>query len=144
MSPARGWDEPSLRKSEDSNRMTMPTAPVAQRRRWSTLVSVLVPVRDAEAYLDGALRSLAQQTHEDLEVIVVDDGSHDASGEIARDWALRDGRFRVLHQDPRGFVAASQRACLEARGRYVAAMGADDVARPRRLEGQLAVLGGGG
>jgi glycosyltransferase involved in cell wall biosynthesis len=103
-------------------------------------VSVLVPVRDGEAYLDEALRSLAEQTHEELEVIVVDDGSRDASGDIARDWARRDRRFRVVRQEPRGFVAASQRACSEARGRYVAAMGADDVARPRRLEVQLAVL----
>jgi glycosyltransferase involved in cell wall biosynthesis len=101
---------------------------------------VLVPVRDGEEYLDEALRSLAEQTHEDLEVIVVDDGSRDASGEIGRAWALRDRRFRVVPQGPRGFVAASQRACAEARGRYVAAMGADDVARPRRLELQLAAL----
>ena len=110
------------------------------RRQGSTLVSVLVPVRDAEAYLDEALRSLAQQTHENLEVIVVDDGSHDASGDIARDWARRDPRFRIVSQEPLGFVAASQRALAEARGRYVAAMGADDVARPRRLEVQLAAL----
>lgn len=103
-------------------------------------MSVLVPVRDAEEYLDEALRSLSEQTHEDLEVIVVDDGSRDASGDLARDWAARDRRFRVVHQEPRGFVAASQRACAEARGRYVAAMGADDVARPRRLEVQLAAL----
>jgi glycosyltransferase involved in cell wall biosynthesis len=104
-------------------------------------VSVLVPVRDAEAYLDEALQSLAEQTHEDLEVIVVDDGSRDASGEIARDWSLRDSRFRVVQQQPpQGFVAASRRACAEARGSYVAAMGADDVARPRRLEVQLGVL----
>jgi glycosyltransferase involved in cell wall biosynthesis len=99
-----------------------------------------VPVRDAEAYLGEALESLAQQTHEDLEVIVVDDGSRDASGEIARDWARRDRRFRVVHQEPAGFVAASQRACADARGRYLAAMGGDDVARPRRLEAQLAAL----
>ena len=104
------------------------------------LVSVLVPVRDAEAYLDEALQSLAQQTHEDVEVIVVDDGSRDASGDIARDRALRDRRFRVFRQERGGFVAASQRACAEARGRYIAAMGADDVAQPRRLEVQLAVL----
>jgi glycosyltransferase involved in cell wall biosynthesis len=106
----------------------------------STLVSVLVPVRDAEAYLDDALRSLAQQTHEHLEVVVVDDGSRDASGDIAREWAFRDRRFRVVRQEPRGFVAASQRAYAEARGRYLAAMGADDVARQRRLELQLGVL----
>jgi glycosyltransferase involved in cell wall biosynthesis len=103
-------------------------------------VSVLVPVRDAEAYLGDALRSIAEQTHENLEVIVVDDGSRDSSGDIAGNWARRDSRFRVVQQPARGFVAASQRACAEARGSYLAAMGADDVARPRRLELQLAVL----
>lgn len=101
---------------------------------------MLVPVRDGDLYLDAALRSIAEQTHEDLEVVVVDDGSRDASGEIARGWAVRDSRFRVVHQQPLGFVAASQRACAEARGRYLAAMGADDVARPRRIEVQIAVL----
>jgi glycosyltransferase involved in cell wall biosynthesis len=103
-------------------------------------VSVLVPVRNGEAYLDEALRSIAEQTHEDLEVIVVDDGSRDASAEIARGWAERDSRFRLVHQEPLGFVAASQRACAEAADRFVAAMGADDVARPRRLGVQLAAL----
>lgn len=78
---------------------------------------MLVPVRDGEAYLDDALRSLAEQTHEDLEVIVVDDGSRDGSADIAHEWALRDRRFRVVHQEPLGFVAASQRALFEARGR---------------------------
>jgi len=106
----------------------------------STLVSVLVPVRDGEAFLDEALGSLAAQTHEHIEVIVVDDGSRDASGDIARDRAQRDPRFRVVRQEPGGFVAASQRACAEARGSYVAAMGADDVARPRRFELQLDAL----
>ena len=101
---------------------------------------MLVPVRDGEAFLDEALRSIAAQTHEELEVVVVDDGSRDASGDIAREWASRDSRFRVVSQEPLGFVAASQRACAEARGDYVAAMGADDVARPRRLELQLAAL----
>jgi len=111
----------------------------AAARRLS-LVSVLVPVRDGEAFLDEALRSLAEQTYEHLEVVVVDDGSRDASGQIARAWAARDPRFRVVRQEPAGFVAASSRALAEARGDYVAAMGADDVARPRRLELQLAAL----
>jgi glycosyltransferase involved in cell wall biosynthesis len=106
----------------------------------SELVSVLLPVRDGEAYLDEALRSIAEQTHENIEVVVVDDGSRDSSADIARDWAARDPRFRVVRQEPQGFVAASQRACAESRGRYVAAMGADDVARPRRLEVQLAAV----
>ena len=97
-------------------------------------------MRDADAYLDDALQSLARQTHENLEVVVVDDGSRDASAEIAREWARRDRRFRVVHQEPRGFLRASQRACAEAGGSYIAAMGADDMARPRRVELQLSAL----
>jgi glycosyltransferase involved in cell wall biosynthesis len=116
-----------------------PSSMKAAGRRLS-LVSVLLPVRDGEAYLDEALRSLAQQTHEDLEVIVVDDGSCDASAEITAEWAARDPRIRVVRQEPGGFAAASRRALAEARGAYVAAMGADDVARPRRLELQLAAV----
>ncbi|MES1247578.1 MAG: glycosyltransferase, partial [Actinomycetota bacterium] len=75
-----------------------------------------------------------------LGVIVVDDGSTDDSNEIARAWAAEDPRFRVIRQEPQGFVAASRRAHADARGAYVAAMGADDVARPRRLELQLATV----
>ncbi|HSC74352.1 MAG TPA: glycosyltransferase family 2 protein [Gaiellaceae bacterium] len=103
-----------------------------------------MPVRDAQPFLHEALRSIAEQTHENLEVVVDDDGSLDASAEIAREWAARDRRFRLVRQEPRGFVAASQRGWAEARGRYIAAMGADDVARPRRLEVQLAALEGEG
>ena len=89
-----------LANVDDLGRLALRSRAVAR----STLVSVLVPVRDAAAYLDEALQSLAQQTHEDLEVIVVDDGSGDASGDIAREWARRDRRFRVVHQEPRPVV----------------------------------------
>ena len=59
-------------------------------------------------------------------------------------WASRDRRFRLVRQEASGFVAASRRASAETRGRFLAAMGADDIARPRRLELQLAALEGDG
>jgi glycosyltransferase involved in cell wall biosynthesis len=104
------------------------------------LVSVLMPVRDEAPYLAEALESLSEQTLEDIEVLVVDDGSRDGSAEIADAHARGDSRFRVLRQQPAGLVAALERARAEARGRYVARMDGDDVALPRRLETQVAAL----
>jgi glycosyltransferase involved in cell wall biosynthesis len=102
------------------------------------LVSVLLPVRDEAPYLAEALASLSAQTLEDFEAIVVDDGSMDSSAEIAD--AHPDTRFRVIRQPRQGLVAALERACGEARGRFLARMDGDDVALPRRLELQVAAL----
>jgi glycosyltransferase involved in cell wall biosynthesis len=104
------------------------------------LVSVIVPVRDEALFLEEALLSLAEQTFEDFEVIVVDDGSRDASPEIATEFAASDQRFRLIRQGRRGVVAAAERARTAARGRYVACMDGDDRAHPRRLEVQLDAL----
>ena len=108
------------------------------------LVSALVPVRDEEPFLAEALQSLAQQTLEDYEALVVDDGSVDGTAEIATAFAARDSRFRLLRQERRGVVAAAERGRAEARGRYVACLDGDDRARPRRLELQLRALEGEG
>jgi glycosyltransferase involved in cell wall biosynthesis len=103
-------------------------------------VSVLLPVRDEAPYLADALASLSEQTLEDFEVIVVDDGSSDGSAEIAEEHARNDARFRVLRQPPSGVVAALERARMEASGRFVARMDGDDVALPRRLALQVEAL----
>jgi glycosyltransferase involved in cell wall biosynthesis len=99
-----------------------------------------LPVRDEEAHLAECLGSLSAQTLPDLEVIVVDDGSTDASAAIATEHARRDPRFRVVRQEPAGMVAASERARAEARARLIARMDADDVALPERLELQVAAI----
>ena len=104
------------------------------------LVSVLLPVRDEAPYLAEALASLSAQTLENFEVLVVDDGSRDASAEIAEAHARDDSRFRVLRQPRSGLVPALERARGEARGRILARMDGDDVALPRRLEVQLDAL----
>jgi glycosyltransferase involved in cell wall biosynthesis len=103
-------------------------------------VSVLLPVRDEEPFLAECLDSLSAQTLSDFEVIVVDDGSADASAEIAAEHARADSRFRVLCQEPAGVVAASERARAEARAPLIARMDADDVALPERLELQVAAI----
>ncbi len=106
----------------------------------SPSVSVLLPVRDGAEHLAEALESLSAQTLDDFEAIVVDDGSRDESAELVRAHARHDGRFRLITQERLGIVAALERARVEARGRYLARMDADDVALSERLALQVAAL----
>jgi glycosyltransferase involved in cell wall biosynthesis len=101
-------------------------------------VSVLMPVRDEAPFLAEALASLSAQTFDDFEVIVVDDGSVDGSGEIAESHG--DQRVRVVRQERAGIVVALERARADARGDIVARMDGDDVALPRRLALQVDAL----
>lgn len=103
-------------------------------------VSVLLPVRDEERFLAECLESLSAQTLSDFEVVVVDDGSRDASAAIVAEHARRDSRFRVIRQEPAGMVAASEHARAEARAPLIARMDADDVALPERLALQVAAI----
>ncbi|MFE1821030.1 CDP-glycerol glycerophosphotransferase family protein [Streptomyces anulatus] len=70
------------------------------------LLSVVVPVHNVEAYLEDCLRSVADQTLEAIEVVMVDDGSTDGSARIAAEFAARDGRFRLVRQRNAGLSAA--------------------------------------
>ncbi|MFG2503899.1 CDP-glycerol glycerophosphotransferase family protein [Streptomyces rubiginosohelvolus] len=70
------------------------------------LLSVVVPVHNVEAYLEDCLRSVAEQTLDAIEVVMVDDGSTDASGRIAAEFAARDERFRLVRQPNAGLSAA--------------------------------------
>jgi cellulose synthase/poly-beta-1,6-N-acetylglucosamine synthase-like glycosyltransferase len=113
-------------------------------------VSVLLPVRDAAATLEPALRSLRRQTLRDHEVVAVDDGSSDDSAALLERAAARDPRVVVVHTPPRGLVAALNTALEHARAPLLARMDADDVAHALRLElqagrlfadGRVSVLG---
>lgn len=110
-----------------------------------TLVSILLPARDASATLAEALESIAAQTHREWELIAVDDGSRDETLALLELWARRDARIRVLrHPEGQGIAAALNAALAAAHGPVVARMDADDVALPARLERQIALLGAGG
>ncbi len=104
------------------------------------LVSVLLPVRDAQATLRTCLRSLRRQTLRDHEVIAVDDGSADGSGDLLERAAVRDPRLVVVHTSRRGLVAALNTALACARAPLLARMDADDLAHRRRLELQAGRL----
>jgi hypothetical protein len=92
-----------------------------------TVVTVIVPTYLAETYLDECLASVLDQTHRALQVLVVDDGSPDASAEIACRWAVRDPRVEVI-RIPHGGAAAARNTGLEAAvGDYITFVDADDV-----------------
>ena len=103
------------------------------------LVSVVLAARDAERTIEEAVASVLGQTERDLELVVVDDGSVDATGERVR--AVADPRVRLVRNDePLGLAGALNVGLDDASGTYVARMDADDIALPRWLETALARL----
>ncbi len=96
-------------------------------------VSVLLPVRDAAATLPGCLDSIAGQSFDDYEVLVVDDHSTDGSVDVVRDHAAADSRIRPLVNPSRGIVAALNAGLAAARSELIARMDADDLMAAGRL-----------
>ncbi len=108
------------------------------------LVSVVVPAYNGQATLDETLRSVRGQTHEALEIIVVDDGSTDSTRAIAEQHAAADARVRVLHQPNAGVAAARNAGWQDARSPFIAFVDADDLWAPTKIERQLDALHAGG
>lgn len=104
------------------------------------LVSVVMPVRNGERWLSDAVDGLLAQTLRDCEILIVDDGSSDATPEILREYERCDDRVRVLRQSTLGLVTALNRGLEEAKGPLVARLDADDVALPERLQQQLVYM----
>lgn len=100
--------------------------------------TVLVPMRDAERFVADTIRSLLSQTASDLEVVVVDDGSRDASR--AQVEAVADDRVRIVEGPSRGIAAALNRGLEEARGDVLMRCDSDDEFRADRVARQLALL----
>ncbi len=89
-------------------------------------ISVIVPVYKVEAYLDRCLRSITEQTYRNLEIILVDDGSPDASGAICDAWAEKDNRIRVIHKENNGAGAARNTGLDLATGEIISMIDSDD------------------
>ena len=100
----------------------------------SELISVIVPIYNMEQYLEQCLDSIICQTYTDLEIILIDDGSTDSSGEICDRYALQDRRIMVLHQENQGLVMARRMGLSVARGKYVGFVDSDDWIEPEMYE----------
>ena len=97
-------------------------------------ISIIVPVYNAAPYLSVCIESILNQTYKDLELILINDGSKDNSGEICDDYALRDNRIKVVHKK-NGGVSSARNAGLElATGEYVGWVDADDYIEPDMFE----------
>lgn len=97
------------------------------------MVSVIIPVYNVAPYLPACIDSVLAQTHADIELLLVDDGSTDGSADICDDYACRDARVTVLHQDNAGPSAARNAALDIAQGEYVAFVDSDDVIHTQYL-----------
>ena len=104
------------------------------------LISVIMPVWNSERYVAEAIESILGQTFADFELLLVDDGSTDATPDILRRYEKADPRVRILWQAHGGIVAGLNRGLREARGELIARMDADDVALPERFATQIAFL----
>jgi glycosyltransferase involved in cell wall biosynthesis len=103
-------------------------------------ISILMPVRNEECYLQAALDSLYRQTYTDWELIAVDDGSADLTPAILAEAVCRDSRVRVIRRESGGLVTALNAGFEACRAPFLARMDGDDICHPRRLELQLAWL----
>lgn len=99
------------------------------------LVSVLMPMRNAERYVRGAVSSIIAQTYADIEIIIVDDGSSDASAEIVRSFV--DARIKLFCRPPQGITKSLNFGLSQCAGEFVCRMDADDICFPDRVTRQV-------
>lgn len=108
--------------------------------RMNELVSVIVPVYNVEKYLDQCISSLVKQTYRNIEIILVDDGSKDRSGQICDRWQREDARIRVIHQQNGGQSDARNRGIALAQGAYLSFVDSDDFVAEDYIETLLLTL----
>lgn len=102
-----------------------------------TLVAAIIPAFNAERTIDATLRSVRGQTHQELEIIVVDDGSTDETSSVVQYHAATDPRVRLVSQANGGVAAARNRGIAESKAAYIAPVDADDVWHPEKIARQL-------
>lgn len=90
------------------------------------MISVIIPVYNVTSYLDACLTSIVNQTYKDLEIIVVDDGSTDGSGNKCDEWARKDNRIKVIHKENGGLSDARNVGMQMVSGEYLAFIDSDD------------------
>lgn len=95
-------------------------------QRQEPLISIIVPVYNTELYLNQCVESILKQTYKNIQLILVDDGSTDNSGKICDEYALKDKRVEVLHEENSGVSDARNKGLKYAKGEYIGFVDSDD------------------
>ena len=98
------------------------------------MISIIVPVYNAEKYLTKCIESILSQSYTDFECILINDGSNDSSGQICDLLAKKDPRIIVIHQENKGVSAARNKGINSAKGDYITFVDSDDYCEPQLLE----------
>lgn len=104
------------------------------------LISIIIPVYNAARYLNRCIRSVIEQTHADLEIILVDDGSNDGSLQLCKEWSEQDKRIRVISQFNQGVSSARNTGLSNAKGSYIMFLDSDDCMKPEMCAVMLAKM----
>lgn len=97
-------------------------------------ISIIVPVYNAERYLSNTISNILCQEFTDFELLLIDDGSTDSSGQLCDEWSLKDSRIKVLHQKNMGVSEARNSGLKIAQGDYIAFVDNDDLIHPQMYE----------
>ena len=100
-------------------------------------VSIIVPVYNVEMFVSRCIESICEQTHKNIEIILVDDGSTDGSGEICDKYSLKDSRIRVVHKDNSGVSATRNVGIRICKGDYICFVDGDDYVMPDYVDYML-------
>lgn len=106
----------------------------------SSLISVVLPVYNAEEFLEEAIESILSQTYRNIEFIIINDGSCDKSLEIIEKYASKDERIIVISRENRGLVYSLNEGIKKAKGMFIARMDADDISLSQRFEKQVNLM----
>ena len=97
------------------------------------MISIIVPVYNSKEYLRECIDSIISQTYSNIEIIIVDDGSTDGSSDICEEFALKDERIRVVHQENQGLVRARKVGVSIAKGEWISFVDSDDWIHPNMV-----------
>jgi len=110
----------------------------ASKSHSSPIVSVVLPVKNGAQYIGGAIDSILNQTFSDFELVIIDDGSDDATAKIVQNYT--DPRIRLVSQENQGVSKAANHGFALAKGKYITRHDHDDLSMPTRLEKQVRFL----
>lgn len=108
--------------------------------KFKTIVSIIIPVYNAEKHLSDCIHSILNQTYKQIEIILINDGSTDESGTICNDHMKQDHRIKVIHQPNAGPAHARNTGINQAMGTYIQFVDADDTIEPQMTEQLLTAM----